>query len=332
MKEEKYLNYLLQFDEDESKGNVLKKWLEYKPRLNKFAGTDLDVSIMAVISYCKELIEYKPDYENLLDKINKQEGSTKKYEITLENSLKMRGDWLTSPLHVIKVYMGLLWETKRDNKEESKYTELFDRTTNKHLLYIPENVSQNWQEYCYDHAEIIWEVFNDFARDFVKNTICAGNFIAMPIYINPCRCHFTNDTLDTLLWKMYCCFKLKSEKNELELDKYLESAFRGRYSENAIVNVKKWMELYNNSWDDFVKYNFLSDAVFYDGMHFERPFDLRKRIDGSDENDASRVIEIGEGTDYHPMPSDFEECKMMMKNYNRIVEKRSENVFKCIVK
>ena len=320
MKDRKYLNYLYQFDENMDMENIFKSWLEYKyPKLTtKGINGDLDVSLMAVITYCKELSSYDKSYSDILNKIEMQKEENK-FQIRLDDNMEMRGDWLTSPLHIIKLYMGLLWEKekKQEKSEKVQFVNLFDRTTRAHLLYAPVGT---WEEYCYKNSDIIWDSFDDEAKEFLLNTISAGNFIMMPIYINPCRCMSFggDDTVDTLLWKMYNCFNLKNEEDKF--NDYLKNAFSGNKAEEARKNIVYWMNIFNNSWDTFVKYNFLEGFVKYNGGQFGRPIDLR----------SGKEIDLDIGEKFSPMPRDIAEFKNMFINYNKYVEARKNKIYELV--
>lgn len=324
MHDKKYLNYLSQFDEEEQQ-NYLKKWMEYKfsnLRENKdIQYSDLDVSKMAIITYYQELNQFdeKKYGNNHVTIVN--QGDHMKYSLKLETGLEMRGDWLTSPLHIIKLYMGLLWENmmETDGTTNEEYISLYQKTTRKHLLYAPKGT---WEKYCYENIDIVWNSFDDVAENFMTNVVLAGNFISMPIYVNPSRCKSFggDDTLDTLLWKMYCCFKLSN--NRSKLDTYLASAFRGKNEIEARKNVCLWMEVFNNSWNDFVKYNYLTDAVEHEGDIYGKPIDLR----------SGKVINLEIGDEYNPEPKDIKECREMLNNYNILVSKRTSDIYNLFKK
>lgn len=66
------------------------------------------------------------------------------------------------------------------------------------------------------------------------------------------------------------------------------------------------MNVFNNSWDEFVKYNFLEDAISRDEDDEEKygkPLDLR----------TGEVIKLDAGEDYAPMPADIDACEAMME-------------------
>lgn len=308
MKEMKILSYLPMKSD-----NYLKEWLEYKfPKLvGRKDSSDLDVSKKAIITYGLELFAYKKE-KSIFSKISKQSNNSKKYCINYIPEL--RGDWLTSPLHMIKLYMGLLWE---DNMCPKEFKNLFSRVTKKHMLYSPEGF---WEEYVYKNADKIWNNFDYIAKEFIKNTVSMGNFIMMPIYINPCRCKAfaEDDTLDTLLWKMYCCFELKRQEKENELSEYLINSFKGDDEIEARNNVIRWMNLYNNDWQQFIKYNYLQDTVVSRNGKFERPIDLRKGHD--------ILCELYDT--YEPLPNNLNltECLQLMKNYNNYISKRTKRI------
>ncbi|MEA4804647.1 hypothetical protein [Acetobacterium wieringae] len=325
MQDKKYLNYIYQINDNEP-DNVLKAWLEYKyPSLasekNK-TEIDLDVSLFAIVTYCIELEKLKDSNAGMLVRIEEQMDNKSNYSIKLNDSLEIRGDWLTSPLHIIKLYMGFLWEEHMKYDSCSPYARLYKRTTRKHLLFAPEG---KWEEYCYENADIIWDSFDEEAKIFLVNTISAGNFINMPIYINPCRCKAFggDDTIDTLLWKMYCSFTLCTEGNSNALDNYLKKAFSGKNQELARENVKNWIKLYDNSWDKFIEYNYLSSMVFKTNNKCGRPFDLRKE---------KQPISLRIGEEYNPLPKSIEECRSMFKNYNSVVDIRTIEIFEKVIK
>ena len=100
----------------ENSDNTLKDWLEYKfSKLNKKNVGDLDVSEWAMVVYAIELITYQSDkYANVIQNIELQNNEKSKFSIKINP--EMRGDWLTSPLHIIKTYMGLMWEENPNTK------------------------------------------------------------------------------------------------------------------------------------------------------------------------------------------------------------------------
>ena len=315
--------YLAQFKDIDSNSNWLKNWLEYKfPQLtaeNCYGKADLDVSLMAVISYCRVLGQCGLNADFALDNI--EEFDKDKYHINVKNYPKFAGDWLTSPLHIIKLYMGLMWEKERSDSatEKESYVALYSKTTRAHLLYAPRDT---WEKYCYDNADVIWNSFDDTAKKFLINTLSAGNFICMPVYINPCRCtqFGGDDTVDTLLRKMYCCFELSKDSKSLE--EYLDKAFVGSYQENARKNVVAWMKLFDNSWDRFIECNLLQKSVVKSNGHYGKPLDLR----------TGQEIKLETGESYSPTPKSYEECLAMMKNYNEIIEWRTGNIIDCLNK
>lgn len=307
MKEEDSLDYLSLW-KNESIDNYLKIWLEYKNSKNAI---DLDVSLIAIVTYCKEL--YKFEQINWFDRIVSQKYNGK-FCIQYEKGLEYRGDWLTSPLHIIKLYMGLLWENEKNNINTTKraFVNLYDKCTNKHMLYARKGT---WESYCKENAKIIWSAWDEVVKDFLKNTVSAGNFICMPIYINSSRCmaYGGDDTLDTLLWKIYCCFKLK--ENENELDNYINRSFNGKYTVKARLNVKEWINHFG-TWENFVQYNILKKTVGKNGI----PIDLR----------TGKEINLSIGEKFNPLPDNLNELKIMMQNYNDIVKGRTSDIFKCI--
>lgn len=213
--------------------------------------------------------------------------------------------------------MGFLWESipEQGSIEHNKYKKLFKETTTKHFLYAPEG---RWEKYCSENSDIIWEAFDDETKEFMKNVISAGNFITMPVYVNPCRCKQFggDDTLDTLLWKLYCCFELRKQDG-VRLREYLTKAFRGKNEEAARENVLLWMEIFNNSWEEFVEYNYLTDAVESNGDRYGKPIDLR----------TGKPIDEEIGAEYNPLPEDIGKCRTILKNYNNLVCKRTNDIY-----
>lgn len=328
MREERFTNYLYQFNKNLDEKNFFTIWLEYKyPYLNKENNCDypdLDVSKMAILTYCRGLRVYDSQkYGKIYEEVENQQGCKQMYSIKLKSGVEMRGDWLTSPLHIIKLYMGLLWES--ESKERSgvykEYTSLFEKTTKGHLLCAPRGT---WVEYCYENSDVIWKTFDEEARTFMKNVVSAGNFISMPIYVNPCRCKKfgKNDTLDTLMWKLYCCFRYKMQYDEGGLNEYLSTAFCGEHGEEARKNVISWMQIYNNSWDEFVRYNYMTNFVEKDGNIYGKPIDLR----------TGKAIDLEIGAEYNPLPADIATCRKMLKNYNDLVNKRTKDIYNNLLK
>lgn len=313
----KHLNYMYQFQKG-IESITLKEFLEYKFDKH-WKIVDLDVSFDAMLTYAIVYAQYDiQKFHDIYDKIKLQDKQKYKYCIKPEPDLEIVGDWLTSPLHMIKLYMGLMWEEEKSKDSKGKlhnkeYVNLFNKTSNKHLLYAP---AGSWENYCQKNIDVIWNSFDGKAKRFLNNTFMAGNFIPMLKYINPCRCNFNNDTLDSLLWKMYCCFQLSKDSEKLE--NYIKNAFTGKYAKLAISNVKKWMEIFNYSWDDFLSANDLTMAVGKNKI----PLSLQ----------SGETITINIGGKYDPEPQNFADCLRFFDNFNLIIETRTEKIWTRINK
>lgn len=305
-------NYLEQFVEMDSseKDNILEKWLLYKKKMS----TDLDTSLVAVLVYWMLFSIYNQENLNALETI--EAFNSKQYEFTIINGVKIRGDWLTSPQHIIKVYMRFLWESEHNNENSSvrEFCLLFDKISSRKIL-IPKDGT--WLEYYYKNVKTIWKAFDKEARKFINNSMMSGNFIGMPIYINPSRCGYDDDTVDNLLWKIYCYYNLKDGGQE----KYLEKALTGKFADNAKINFDKWLK-YFESWNNFVEHNYIHAFVYSDLEGYGRPISLKT---GSE-------ISCGIGEKYQPMPQNKDEMDTMLHNYNVAVEDRTRRIYCEIVK
>jgi len=305
-------NYLEQFGDMESaeKDNALEKWLFYEKEMS----IDLDTSLEAVLVYWMLFSIYNQENLNAFETIKAFKG--KQYEFTSINGVKIRGDWLTSPKHVIKLYMSFLWESEKKNENSSvrDFYSLFDNISSQKVL-IPR--TDTWLKYYYTNAKTIWKAFGKEARNFVNNSMMSGNFIGMPIYINPSRCGNVDDTVDNLLWKIYCYYHLKDNEQK----NYLKNALKGQYDEKAKENFIKWLEYFKH-WNNFVEYNYMQSFVCSDLEGYGKPISLK----------TGNEICCKIGRKYQPMPQNKDEMDTMLYNYNVAVEDRTRRIFCEIVK
>ena len=145
---------LCQFENDKwhEEKNYFKKFLEYKKRKSTIYMGDCDVSILCMVMYC--LLNSKLSPKSIM----KQRGKRPNYEIRIDGG-RLRGDTLTSALHLLKLYLGCLWK-KIDGDEElkriRKYKDFYELFPYLSSWKIPAAPVDTWEVYCSRHSDIIW--------------------------------------------------------------------------------------------------------------------------------------------------------------------------------
>lgn len=307
--------------------NGLQLFLAYKlgkgDEKKVFEDADCDVSLLMIIVYCK-LLGIDPNEQT----IEYQKSFNKrfyKFEIIQPGKPSYRGDTLTSIQYVLKKHIALLWKMMGENskfisnEDYKKFYELFSGVSNRGLLCSDYG---SWDDIYYNNAKLIWNVLDDGIKQFLSVAWTLGNFIPMPVYINPSRNDRsgTKDTTDVLLWNIYVFYQLFSH-NEMDLlEKHLKNVLSGNYKEAAIVNYKEWLLNFGN-WDSFIKRNCLQDFVKNDGIgKYGRPYSLK----------TGKIIEIDLDGVYISVPETYEESKKFFYNLNDKILKRGERIIQII--
>lgn len=295
--------YLAQFEYGENgsrwqkEKNDFLKFLEYKDIHGFYGKADLDVSLVAMVTYCMT-------YDFELDCIRKQDRSLIKYEIERKGYI-YRGDTMTSALTVVKKYLALLWteigqmgEHGR-SQEQQKYFELFNGKSKRGLLYVREGT---WVSYCHKHADIINEVMSQNSLDFLKSYMTSGNYLLLPGKdFNTARSAFgQKDTADCLLWYIYRYFAYMKEGEIQMAEACLLEAFGG--NKQAVQDCQYWfVELDTTDWDSFVEKH-IFDAYLQNNV----PISLKT---------GSAITSDFKGK-YNPMPKSIQECEKFFEKAN----------------
>lgn len=330
-------NYLIQFDDEiwEKEVNYFRKLIAYKAATTKenckkfnnntYMDADCDVSLASVIVYC--IMYYLQGFENF---ISLQFGSHKKYEISIPNySMRFRGDTLTPAIYLIKRYLGCLWkeicssDEMKENERYGKFYNIFFEIAPDHEVLKAPN--DDWFKYNYDNADIIWNAMGKEAQDFLFNWLTTGNFIAMPIYINPSRSSLNGkreDTVDTLLWNIYKFYYFYESEGAFSAKQHVENIMSGKYKEKAVENFIKWMEMHM-TWNEFINMYCLQDfvEVLGDGK-YGRPISMK----------TGQLIDCQIKENYYAKPNTLKQYESFFRNVNKKIQLRSERIFNIIDK
>lgn len=254
---------LCQFDDENwyKERNYLKKYLEYKKtKSSLYKGVDCDVSLLSVVTYV--LLSEQLESENIIN----QYGSKLKYEIR-NNGKRFKGDTLTSALHILKLYLGCLWKRIDNNeqlKREKKYKDFYVLFQTVARTGVPVAPTGNWNDYCYEHSDIIWRAMDESAKQFFTSYNMLGNYMRIPgnsyqisdkmwTSFNMSRSNKGKwDTVDTLLTKIYAYYKCVDKS-------YLSSIFTDKKDE-ITAETLGWLDEFDG-WKDFVDKNCLSAFV-----------------------------------------------------------------------
>ena len=154
---------LCQFEDNiwHNEENYLKKFLEYKKDKSEVFKVDCDVSILCMVMYT--LLNDKLSLKQIVN----QEDNKEQYEIRIDGG-RLRGDTLTSALHLLKLYLGCLW--KRIGSDEQ--LKQIDKYKDFHKLFHSINAMTKkleapvgtWDTYCYRQSDIIWKVMDEDAN------------------------------------------------------------------------------------------------------------------------------------------------------------------------
>lgn len=306
---------LAQFENDEawmSENNYFKKLLEYKKKNGFYGDADCDVSLAAILSY-----SILQDHFLSIENIKFQTNSNRRYEIIDMEGKSYRGDTMTSAYTVIKRFIGHVWKdideksTQRSENEEEFYgitSKVAKRTMN---LYNYTELSM--EEWYYSNAEVIHNILCEKepkACEFLQNYTRLGNYIEMPIYVNPSRSNFgKSDTIDTLLLKIYQYYK---EKDNGDITKAKERIVELCYKDmNAVNNCFKWLDNFTD-WIDFIDKHHLHKATGENKV----PISLK----------TGKEIEDSMFDVYDPLPSSLSEFHVFFETVNEIIEDRTKKL------
>lgn len=307
---------LCQFDDDKwySEKNYLKKYLEYKSNTSTtYYGVDCDVSIFCVVMYT--LLDNKL---NLADIVN-QYSSKHKYEIRC-NAARFKGDTLTSALHLLKLYLGCLWRRIDDNeqlKRIKKYKDFYELFDTIARTGVPVAPTGDWNSYCYEYSDIIWNAMDEEVKDFLKSYNMFGNYMCIPgnsyqvsgkvwTSFNMSRSNKGKwDTVDTLLAKLYGYYKYSDVL-------YLEAIFTDKKSELTEETIK-WLTRFDD-WLDFVNKNALQPFVDEKTLI---PISLK----------TGNPIKINEAKTYDAIPKNYKEFLIFFSEVSKRIALRNECIF-----
>ena len=307
---------LCQFDDDKwySEKNYLKKYLEYKSSTSTtYYGVDCDVSILCVVMYT--LLNNKLSIDN----IENQYSSKRKYEIR-SNDERFKGDTLTSALHLLKLYLGCLW-SRIDNNEQlkriKKYKDFYELFNTIARTGVPVAPTGDWNSYCYEHSDIIWNAMDEEAKDFLRNYNMFGNYMCIPgnsyqvngkvwTSFNMSRSNKGKwDTVDTLLVKIYGYYKYSDVS-------YLEAIFTDKKTELSEETIN-WLAGFVD-WNDFINKNALQ--AFVDKTTLT-PISLK----------TGSPIKTNETKTYDAIPKNYKEFLTFFSEVSKRIALRNECIF-----
>lgn len=306
---------LCQFDNTNwyTEDNYLKKYLEYKNTTSSiYKGTDCDVSLLSIVMYV-----LLSDRFELSDIIN-QCSSKQKYEIK-RNKTRFKGDTLTSALHIFKLYLGCLWKRIDNNdelKREKKYQKFYELFPYISKNGVPVAPIGEWNEYCLDNSDIIWNVMDESAKQFFRCYNMFGNYMRIPGNSYKIGSRWTSfnmarsnkgkwDTIDTLLGKIYAYYK----NNDL---RYLSTIFTDKQDE-ITQETLLWLQEFPN-WSSFIEKNALSAFV---DKYTLVPISLK----------TGYPIQIEKINSYDAIPKNYQEFLIFFEQFSNRVILRNENIY-----
>jgi hypothetical protein len=309
-------NVLCQFDDEKwySEKNYLKKYLEYKSNTSStYYGVDCDVSILCVVMYA--LLN---DKLRLNDIVN-QHSSKQKYEIR-SNDGRFKGDTLTSALHLLKLYLGCLWKRIDSNdqlKRIKKYKDFHGLFHTIARTGVPVALKGDWNSYCYQYSDMIWNAMDEEAKDFFKSYNMFGNYMCIPGHsyqisgkawtsFNMSRSNKGKwDTVDTLLVKIYGYYQYYDVT-------YLEAIFTDKKNE-LTEETLKWLAGFE-SWLNFVDKNALQPFVDKTTLI---PISLK----------TGKPIKINEAKTYDAIPKNYKEFLTFFTEVSKRIVMRNEYIY-----
>lgn len=307
---------LCQFDDTNwyTEDNFLKKYLEYKKTTSSiYKGIDCDVSLLSIVMYV-----LLSDEVELSDIMN-QRSSKQKYEIQ-SNGTRFKGDTLTSALHILKLYLGCLWKYIDNDdklKKEKKYQEFYEIFPYVARTGVPVAPTGEWNEYCFENSDIIWNVMDESAKQFFRCYNMFGNYMRIPgssyqigskIYtsFNMARSNKGKwDTIDTLLVKIYAYYK----NNDF---RYLSMIFTDKKDE-ITQETLQWLQEFTN-WADFIEKNALNAFVDKDTLV---PISLK----------TGYPIQIETINNYDAIPKNYQEFLIFFEQVSNRIILRNENIY-----
>lgn len=305
---------VLSFFEDEtwySERNYFKKFLEYKNVKSKIYGeVDCDVSLPCIVMYVLMSDQL------CMNNICYQYASKQKYEIRTKES-RFKGDTLTSAIYTLKLYMGYLWK-KIDNddklKKNIKYRKFYNLFHSISKIGIPVVPTGDWNAYCYQNSDIIWEALDISVQNFLKSYTKFGNYMRIPgnsykigerwTSFNMARSNGGQwDTIDKLLSSIYLYYKYNNAQ-------YLSDNFTVKQDEITQETIK-WLGEYKN-WEEFLEGNILYDFVDHNLV----PISLK----------TGHPVSIQELDKYNPIPSNYDEFLMFFQQVSERIDRRSKAI------
>lgn len=314
-------NALCQFDNEEwyQEQNYLKKYLAYKfDKEAIYNGVDCDVSLLCIVMYV--LLSSNIELTDIVDQ--SESGDGKKYEIRI-NENRFKGDTLTSPLHLLKLYLGSLWKHIDNNdqlKSEKRYKDFYDLfpdgTANNGKILFPVKNRKEIPACFYKHSDVIWDAMDDEIKCFLRNYYMFGNYMRVPgnsypvnenrsTSFNMSRSDFgKRDTVDTLLVKIYAYYKYDDSS-------YLKSMFTMK-QEELTQETLSWLGEFDG-WTDFVDKNALSAFVDEQTM---APICLK----------TGCPVKENELNSYDAIPKNYEEFLAFFDELSERIALRSESI------
>ena len=129
---------------------------------------------------------------------------------------------------------------------------------------VPVAPTGDWNSYCYEYSDIIWNAMDEEAKDFLRSYNMFGNYMCIPgnsyqvngkvwTSFNMSRSNKGKwDTVDTLLVKIYGYYKYSDVS-------YLEAIFTDKKTELTEETIN-WLAGFVD-WNDFINKNALQAFV-----------------------------------------------------------------------
>ena len=296
---------------------LLDNWADFLVCRSKEDGVDLDVSPVAMWTYC---MMYGWDTKS----ISKQWKADHKYQVEY-NGHTYRGDTMTSAWTVWRRYM----EHKLDKTVPSELKNIIDLNSDGVFCTPPESNARNFISYfnkeiiskpdCRkDFLTVADKYMSNEAKIFCKFYWSVGNFLMVPVGFNTGRSdHGKKDTADYMLWKIYQYFEsVKAAWINFE------NPLIGLLSCQSIRNCELWLSDFIDPWKDFLETHLLQDYVedFDDNKLCPISFKL------STTNKKVPINKIAQNCDYSPLPDTSEEFENFFATANSCIKKRGQRI------
>lgn len=295
----------------------LDNWSDFLVCRSKEDGVDLDVSPVAMWTYC---MMYGWDTKS----ISKQWKADHKYQVEY-NGHTYRGDTMTSAWTVWRRYM----EHKFDKTVPSELKNIIDFTSDGVFCTPPKSDAKNFKDYFDKEIvskpdcrktflKVADEYMSEDAKKFCKLYWSVGNFLMVPLGFNNGRSDFgEKDTADYMLWIIYRYFE--SVKTAWM---NFENPLIGLLSCQSIRNCELWLSDFIDPWKDFLETHLLQDFVedFDENKLCPISFKL------STTNIKVPINKIAQNCDYSPLPNTSEEFENFFASANSCIKKRGQRI------